>query len=112
MPWGVPGGNGSGDGGLRTSVPFGDMMFLGRLRDVIQENFHAPRVTRDQGKRVAVVYFKILKNGDIIDISVVESSGHKGIDRAAVKAVEAVRPFDPLPPGTSDLGVTCDFVAE
>ncbi len=115
---GVPGGTGIGIGtegegnGLRTAVPFGDMAYLGRLQNLLQENFHPPRSTREGGKRTAVIGFKILKDGDIVDIEIVKSSGHKGIDRAAIKAVENSRPIDPLPLGTSDLGVNCDFVVE
>ena len=115
---GVPGATGTGIGvagegnGLRTAVPFGDMGYLGRLQSLLQENFEPPRKTREGGKRTAVIGFKILKDGDIVDIEIVKSSGHKGIDRAAIKAVENSRPIDPLPLGTSDLGVNCDFVVE
>ncbi len=113
---GIPGGTGigvEGEGnGLRTAVPFGDMGYLARLQSLLQNNFEPPRSTRENGKRTAVIGFKILKNGDIVDIEIVKSSGHKGIDRAAIKAVENSRPIEPLPLGTSDLGVNCDFVVE
>lgn len=97
--------------GMSLSRAFGDGAYLGRLREELQANFAPPHSMR-QGERVVTVYFKILRSGEIVDIAVRDTSGNRRIDEAAKRAVEAVTPFEPLPPGTSDLGVTCEFVVE
>ncbi|MDR1194887.1 MAG: TonB family protein [Endomicrobium sp.] len=47
----------------------------------------------------AVVYFKILKNGAVTDIEIKDSSGDKGFNEKAQKAVKSAAPFPPLPEG-------------
>ena len=97
-----------------SNVNFKDARYLSRLQQALQREFQPPRLLRGSGKRTAKVYFKILRNGDIKDIQVAGSSGHKKVDRAARAAVEAIRPFTEgsLPNGIKDLGVTCEFVVE
>jgi len=99
-------------GGMKTSRPFRDIGYLTRLSRRLKENFVPPRVRQGVGERVAVVYFKILSNGEIVDINLMSSSGHRRVDRAAVRAVEALGRFERLPYGTADLEVSCDFKVE
>lgn len=99
-------------GGFSTSVPFGDQGYLGRLSAVLQRNFVPPPVRSDAGVLVAKVLFKISRDGTISGGQLIESSGHKRVDGAALRAVAAVERFERLPHGTPDLEVTCDFKVE
>jgi TonB family protein len=101
----------SAGGGLKTRSPFQDGGYLARLSQQLRERFKPPRVP--QGKDyITVVYFKILKNGEIVDAQLVTSSGHSLVDQAAVYAVQVLGRFEPLPGSTNDLEVTCDFKVE
>ncbi len=111
---GGPGNGGTGTGyGLITSVPFADRGYLMRLKNELTRNYHPPTLRlRGKENKNAVVKFTIQSNGEITDIEVETSSGNKGIDKAAKAAVEAIGVFEPLPDGTMDLGVKCDFVGK
>jgi protein TonB len=63
------------------------------------------------GRRRAVVYFKILKDGSITEISVKESSGDESFDQNAQRSVKLASPFAPLPDGYGgdSLGVYFEF---
>jgi protein TonB len=98
--------------GIRTNFRFEDAEYLSRLREVLQRNFVPPRMATSEGKRTATIYFKVMRNGVITDIRVDKSSGHKRFDQIAMETVEAVSPFEALPKGTGELGITCDFVSE
>ncbi len=59
----------------------------------------------------AIVYFRILKNGDLADVKVERSSGVGVFDKAALRAVVSASPLQPLPDEyTGDyLGVHLEF---
>lgn len=63
------------------------------------------------GRRRAVVYFKILKDGTVTSIIIKESSGDAGFDQNAQRSVQLASPFAPLPDGYSgsSLGVYFEF---
>lgn len=105
------GGDGEGSG-LITSVPFADYGYLGRLQTQLKDSFKPPLRMTNKTRRTATVKFTIMSSGEITGIEIVTSSGHKGIDKAAMAAVDSISPFEPLPGGTTDLGVTCEFVAD
>ncbi|MGZ5429390.1 MAG: TonB family protein [Thermoanaerobaculia bacterium] len=60
------------------------------------------------GKKT-VVQAAILKDGSLATTEVSMSSGKKGWDAAALKAVKAAAPFDPLPAGFADPSVQVHF---
>jgi protein TonB len=60
------------------------------------------------GKK-AVVQAVIAKDGALATTEVSMSSGKKGWDAAALKAVKAAAPFDPLPAGFSYPSVQVHF---
>ncbi len=45
----------------------------------------------------AVIDFEILRNGDIVNIQVVKSSGYQSVDASAVRAIQSSSPLNPLP---------------
>ena len=60
------------------------------------------------GKKT-VVQAAILKDGSLATTEVSMSSGKKGWDAAALKAVKAAAPFDPLPAGFAYPSVQVHF---
>ncbi len=73
--------------------------FRAALQQGIERNKRYPlreRRRRHQGR--SVVAFTLHRNGDISDIRIVTGSGHPGLDRAAVSAVEKIDGQFPIPP--------------
>lgn len=107
---GAPGGGG---GGLRLegNHPFPFPEYLEAVRDRVEDHWEAPLVVGGQAPIKATVFFKILKDGTIVDCAVVSQSGLLPFDRATLNAVLSASPMPPLPekfPGDS-LGVYFDF---
>ncbi len=50
-----------------------------------------------RGNFQATVYFKILRNGQITDVKIEETSGIKSLDLSALRAIQSSAPFPPLP---------------
>jgi TonB family protein len=63
------------------------------------------------GRLKSVVYFKILKDGTVSEVTVKEGSGDRLFDEQAVRAVKLASPFPPLPEAyaENDLGVYFEF---
>lgn len=63
------------------------------------------------GELKTVVYFKILRSGEITDLRIKESSNNKTYDNICLRAVESSKPFPPLPEGFKEdyLGVYFEF---
>ena len=68
------------------------------MRHRIQENWQPPfQQTNSDDKLVAIVGFRVLKNGQIVDVMLENSSGRFLYDQAAQRAVYAASPLPPLP---------------
>lgn len=63
------------------------------------------------GELKTVVYFRILRSGEITDLKIKESSNNKTYDNICLRAVELATPFPPLPEGFKEdyLGVYFEF---
>lgn len=71
------------------------------LYSTIDPRVHwAPRV---------VVTFQILRDGSIVNVEVLRSSGNDSVDRSAVRAVLSSNPVEPLPPGYAGSYVQVEF---
>ena len=57
-------------------------------------NWNIPKGHED--KQVTLLY-TIAKNGDLLDVKVIKSSGSDKADKAAINAVKKSAPFNPLP---------------
>ena len=68
--------------------------YMSELSRRIKANWDPPR--GDESKRV-VLLFKIAKDGRLLNVKVVKSSGTPAADKAALAAVELTAPFRPLP---------------
>lgn len=72
--------------------------YLNLLHSRLQENWLPPYQMdqRSQPLKVGVV-FRILRDGEITDLAVESTSGRFVFDRAALRAVLAIKPLPPLP---------------
>jgi len=106
--WGS--GTGSGAGyGTGVGVDAGNFPYIGYvniLRNKVAQNWNPEPYPSSSPKKV-LVYFKILKDGVVANLTVKESAGVSFIDRSAIRAIMNSAPFPPLPAGYADdyLGV-------
>jgi TonB family protein len=105
------GGGGNGGGGQGTlgntvaitsdtqGIDFND--YLARLLATVKRNWYAiiPESARLGDKGMVVITFKIMKDGSVPlpDPSLMRTSGKEPLDHAALSAIRASSPFEPLP---------------
>ena len=80
--------------------------YMRDLHDRIKRRWEPPR--GNESKRV-VLLFKIAKDGRLLSVSMVKSSGLPAADKAAISAVENAAPFKPLPPELRGSNVEIQF---
>ena len=72
--------------------------YLAALAAKINRSKYYPMGSRRRGEEgKVVVRFIVQKNGDLTDLTVVESSGSRRLDAAALKTLRRVTPFRPIP---------------
>jgi TonB family protein len=101
------GGGGTGTGGAGTGSGGGDpfgvanfpfQFYLQMISDKITANWFQSLVDPGvAGTLQTEVYFRIYKNGQISDVRINVSSGVESFDLSARRAIEAAKPFAPLP---------------
>ena len=69
--------------------------YLDRIVGVISNNWIRPSVGPEI--KQSLLYFRIQRDGTIIELRLVESSGSEVFDEAAMRAVQASSPLPPLP---------------
>ena len=100
---GTGGGTGGGGTGSGGGDPFGVANFpfqfyLQMISDKITANWFQSLVDPGVGGMLQTeVYFRIYKNGQISDVRINASSGVESFDLSARRAIEASKPFAPLP---------------
>lgn len=103
-------GSGSGDPFGVSNFPF--QFYLQMISDKITANWFQALVDPGVGGLLQTeVYFRIYRNGQISDVRVSASSGVESFDLSARRAIEASKPFAPLPNEYSGqyLGITLIF---
>lgn len=70
--------------------------YLAKMKKTIQGKWQPPKGL--ENRRVRVMY-TILRNGQITNASVIETSGDEAVDQTALEALKAASPLDPLPLG-------------
>jgi TonB family protein len=108
-----PGGSGRGGqsvlgGGVQMLTPDEGVDFtnyLNRLLASVKQNWYAiiPDSAKMGDRGRVVITFRILKGGDVPfpDPNLERTSGKEPLDRAAMGAIRASSPFEPLPPAFS-----------
>lgn len=83
--------------------------YVNQIRKKIVENWLWSQ--NYPGELKTVVYFKILRSGEITELKIKESSNNKLYDNICIRAVEVAKPFPPLPEGFKEdyLGVYFEF---
>ena len=91
------------------NVKFPFSYYIKQIQNKISENWSWAQSYAGDFK--TVVYFKIIRSGQISDIKIKTSSGNKLYDNICLRAVEVSAPFPPLPKGYADdwLGVFFEF---
>ncbi len=106
-------GTGYGDGsGYGYGGAFPYSYYIDAVKNKISSSWYSALVTPGlRGKFVAVVYFKILRDGSIIDVILEDKSGVESLDLSALRAVGNAAPFPPLPAAFAyrHLGVHFEF---
>jgi TonB family protein len=84
--------------------------YISRIRRKIAAHWRVPEGSQG-AERFCVVYFRILRDGTVIDVSVEQPSGLFVFDQAAQRAVVQASPMPPLPGEYGDdyLGVHFSF---
>lgn len=84
--------------------------YLALIQSKIERHFRPPPGVR--GEHMATVSFVITKDGSLINIGLIQSSGNLLIDQSAERAVRAAGRFPPLPPQyeQGELGINFEFV--
>lgn len=73
-------------------------VYSDKLRAVIEQNQHYPVMAlRRKQQGTVMVGFNLDRGGRLTECHIVESCGHKLLDRAALRAVETVDRFPPFP---------------
>ena len=98
-------GDGTGGGGLGSG--YGDQIglsdfpyqyYLQIISDRVSSSWFTSLVDPGvAGTFYTTVYFKILRNGQVSDLKVKESSGIASLDMSAQRAIQISAPFPPLP---------------
>jgi protein TonB len=82
-------------------------------RDVvrkIQRNWTIPASQENDGRNAVEITVSIGKNGDLLDISIRNSSAHPTLDKAALNAVRMSAPFPELPEDFPNDSVEAHFL--
>ncbi len=85
---------GSGESNNSASLDFGS--YMKKMKHDIERRWQPPQ---GFSNRTVAVVFSIMRDGSIKAPTIVKSSGLEAVDRAALKALEAASPLDPLPLG-------------
>lgn len=83
--------------------------YVNQIRKKIVENWMWAH--NYPGTLKTVVYFRILRDGSVVDLKIKEPSGNRIYDNLCLRAVELAKPFPPLPAGFNEdyLGVFFEF---
>ncbi len=72
--------------------------YLQKVREkIVAERYYPRRAKKLRHTGIVTIAFTILADGSIRDIAVIRRSRHRDLDRAAVKTLERIGRFDPIP---------------
>ena len=105
--------NTAGEGGLSFGESnFGDTFgwYVAAVRNRISSNWLLSTISPTilTAPRVYLA-FDILRNGNLTNVQVIQSSGIPEVDRSALRAVLASNPLGPLPPDYPGSKVSVEF---
>ncbi len=83
--------------------------YMKDLQKKIYSKWYPPRLSESNR---TVLLMKIAKNGVLLALSILQSSGHKACDDAALEAVYEAAPFKPLPEGFKGKSIDIQFTLD
>ncbi|HEY3444187.1 MAG TPA: TonB family protein [Paludibaculum sp.] len=103
---------GSGGVGVGNGMPFGNR--FGAYAQLIRERVAQRWKTETVDGRIktlppAIVTFEIMRNGQVRNIKVFQSSGNVALDYSAQRAITEAAPFEPLPAAYDGSSATIEF---
>ncbi len=104
--------NGTGQGGVNLGGDFGERFawYVQAVRSRISANWLLATVSsRISTAPRLYINFSILRNGQIDNINITESSGIPEVDRSGIRAILASSPLAPLPRNYSGSNVSVEF---
>ena len=74
--------------------------YLLRVYLIVQRNWYSviPEIARLGRKGRAILQFRILKDGSVLELQLMDGSGTSSMDSAALSSIRLSNPFPPLPP--------------
>jgi TonB family protein len=104
-------GIGFGEEGTLSSFPYTYYVLL--IRDKVSSNWYTSLISPGLSSTIrTVVYFRILRDGQITNLKIEESSGIKSFDLSALRAIYSAAPFPPLPSGFEGEYLGVHFIFE
>jgi len=103
---------GSGGVGVGTGAPFGTRFgaYTKLVQDRVARQWRTDQVdARLRTLPPAIVTFEIMRNGEIRNVRVVQSSGNRALDYSAERAVLQAGPFEPLPAAYGGSSASIEF---
>ncbi len=103
-------GSGLGEGGTGGNFPYA--YYVETLKSKIKSSWYNPLSSSGiSGKFLAVVYFRIFRDGSIGSLKLQKKSGNKYYDLSTIRVIKEVVPFPPLPSDYPELylGVYFEF---
>ncbi|MFB3897155.1 MAG: energy transducer TonB [bacterium] len=89
----------AGTGLATEGIPFPYPYYLVAVQNKVSENWQPPDKSGAVREAKTIVFFQILRNGQIANARVEQSSGSVELDTAALRAVKLASPLPPLPQG-------------
>ncbi|MDR2459697.1 MAG: energy transducer TonB [Deltaproteobacteria bacterium] len=108
---GLGGGPGTGQGGSGGGTGKGNANALGAYKAKVQRKLerykkYPPRARSDRQEGTATVRFTINRSGQVVNYSLVSSSGHAILDDEVLALLRRVNPFPEFPPEIPDSTLT------
>lgn len=89
------------------STPVDYSQYVMRMQNSIKQHWN---VTQETEPECIVVQIKILRDGTLADVALVSSTGSAKANQAAIDAIRACAPLEPLPAGSPDnIDIQYDF---
>lgn len=90
-------GGAGGSGGMVDDPAFQFGWYVSHIQSIVSRNWSQPILQDIRASLVAVVHFRVHKDGSVDEIVLERSSGDSVLDRSAVRALQDSNPLPPLP---------------
>jgi TonB family protein len=99
----------AGTGLATEGIPFPYPYYLVAVQNKVSENWQPPDKSSAAREAKSIVFFQILRNGQITNARIEQSSGAAELDSAALRAVRLASPLPSLPQGFKEDSLRIHF---